>query len=74
MVDAHRPWQHEKVTDQRTGQDFAACMRDLVDQHYPRAKRIRVILDNLDAPSLSASAVRIRRSQGRRMNRSKSTC
>lgn len=47
MVDAHRPWRHVKVTDQRTGQDFAACMRDLVDRHYPRAKRIRVILDNL---------------------------
>lgn len=47
MVDAHRPWRHVKVTDQRTGQDFAVCMRDLVDRHYPRAKRIRVILDNL---------------------------
>lgn len=47
MVDAHRPWRHVKVTDQRTGQDFAACMRDLVDRHYPRAKKIRVILDNL---------------------------
>jgi hypothetical protein len=43
MVDAHRPWRHVKVTDQRTGQDFAACTRDLVDRHYPRAKRIRVI-------------------------------
>ncbi len=42
MVDAHRPWRHVKVTDQRTGQDFAACMRDLADQHYPRAQKIQL--------------------------------
>ena len=54
MVDAHRPWRHVKVTDQRTGQDFAACMRDLVDQHYPRALKIRVILDNLSTHSAAS--------------------
>jgi hypothetical protein len=36
-----------KVTDQRTAQDFAECMRDLVDVHYPRADLIRVVMDNL---------------------------
>jgi transposase len=33
--------------EQRTAIDFAACMRDLVDLHYPNATRIRVVLDNL---------------------------
>ncbi|MBK8239334.1 MAG: IS630 family transposase [Deltaproteobacteria bacterium] len=47
MVDAHRPWRHAKVTDQRTSIDFAECMRDLVDVHYPNADVIRVVLDNL---------------------------
>ncbi|HEY3233109.1 MAG TPA: IS630 family transposase [Polyangiaceae bacterium] len=47
FVDAHRPWRHVKVTDQRTAIDFAECMRDLVDLHYPKAERIRVVLDNL---------------------------
>ena len=47
FVDAHRPWRHIKVTDQRTNLDFAECMRDLVDIHYPNADRIRVVLDNL---------------------------
>jgi transposase len=47
FVDAHRPWRHVKVTDQRTAIDFAECMRDLVDLHYPKATRIRVVLDNL---------------------------
>ena len=47
FVDAHRPWRHVKVTEQRTAFDFAECMRDLVDVHYPNATLIRVVLDNL---------------------------
>jgi transposase len=47
FVDAHRPWRHVKVTDHRTAIDFAHCMRDLVDVHFPSAERIRVVLDNL---------------------------
>src|SRR4029077_5670571 len=37
FLDAHRPWRHVKVTDQRSTQAFAACMRDLADTHYPDA-------------------------------------
>jgi len=47
FVNAHEPWRHVKVTEQRTAIDFAECMRDLVDLHYPKAERIRVVLDNL---------------------------
>lgn len=47
FVDANRSWRHVKVTEQRTAQDFAECLRDLVDVHYPEAKVIRVVLDNL---------------------------
>ena len=36
-----------KVTEQRTALDFAECMRDLVDKHYPAADVIRVVMDNL---------------------------
>jgi transposase len=54
FIDAHRPWRHVKVTDQRTCVDFAACMRDLVDVHYPDAARIRVVLDNLSTHSAAA--------------------
>jgi DDE superfamily endonuclease len=31
----------------RTARDFADCMRDLADIHYPDAERIRVVMDNL---------------------------
>ena len=47
FVDAHRPWRHAKITDRRTNADFAECMRDLADEHFPHAERIRVVLDNL---------------------------
>lgn len=54
FIDVNRPWRHAKVTDQRTCLDFAECMRDLVDEHYPDAERIRVVLDNLSAHSAAA--------------------
>ena len=47
FVNAHRPWRHVKVTEHRTAIDFAHCMRDLVDSHYPDADKICVVLDNL---------------------------
>jgi transposase len=47
FLDAHRPWRHVKVTEHRTARDFAACMRDLADIHYPKADLIRVVMDNL---------------------------
>jgi len=54
FVDVNRPWRHAKVTDQRTCVDFAKCMQELVDVHYPEAERIRVVLDNLSAHSAAA--------------------
>jgi transposase len=51
FLDAHRPWRKVKVTDRRTNQDFAHCMRDLVDVDYPDAPIIRVVMDNLSTHS-----------------------
>ena len=52
--DIHRPWRKVKVTDSRTAVDFATCMRDLTDVHFPNAERIRLILDNLSTHSVGA--------------------
>jgi transposase len=54
FLDAHKPWRHVKVTDHRAAADFAHCMRDLVDVHYPRADLIRVVLDNLSTHTAGA--------------------
>ena len=42
------------MTESRTARDFAHCMRELVDIHYPQAEQIRVVLDNLSTHSPGA--------------------
>ena len=42
------------MTDRRAARDFAFAMRDLVDTHYPQAKTIRVVMDNLSTHSAGA--------------------
>jgi transposase len=54
FIDVHRPWRKVKVTESRTAVDFAGCMRDLADIHFPKAERIRVVLDNLSTHSPGA--------------------
>jgi hypothetical protein len=41
-------WRQVTVTERRTKQDFAQQMKWLVDERYPQAEVIRVILDNLN--------------------------
>jgi hypothetical protein len=54
FLDVHRSWRKVKVTERRAAEDVAACMRELTDVHYPKAERIRVVLDNLSTHSAGA--------------------
>jgi hypothetical protein len=54
MVQPLRGWRMVKTTQQRTKLDFAACMQDLVDVHFPDADVIRVVLDNLNTHNPSS--------------------
>jgi hypothetical protein len=47
-------WRHIKVTDRRTAKDFAHCMQELVDVHFPKAALISVVLDNLNTHTPAA--------------------
>jgi DDE superfamily endonuclease len=47
-------WRHVKVTARRTTQDFAHCLQDLVDIHFPQATVISVVLDNLNTHTPAA--------------------
>ena len=69
FVDVHRPWRHAKVTDRRTCRDFAECMRDLVDLHYPKAERVRVVMDNLSTHSAAALYESFEATEARRILR-----
>ncbi len=43
-----RGWRHVVVTARRTRRDYAACIKELVDMHYPRAVQVRLVQDNLN--------------------------
>ncbi len=45
---------HVKVTDRRTSRDWAHCMKDLVDVHFPDAERIVLVQDNLSTHTPAA--------------------
>jgi transposase len=47
-------WRYVKATQQRCKVDFAECMRELVDVHFPHAEVIRVVLDNLNTHTPAA--------------------
>ena len=47
-------WRHIKVTNRRTKVDFAYCMKELVDIHFPNAEVIRLVMDNLNTHTTAA--------------------
>ena len=62
-------WRAVKATDQRKKVDFAECMRDLVDVHFPEADVIRVVLDNLNTHTLGALYEAFEPAEARRIAR-----
>ena len=47
-------WRHVAVTERRTAVDFAHQMRWLVEEAYPDAEVVRLVLDNLNTHQLGA--------------------
>ena len=48
MCEPLRGWRHVKVTERRTRKDYAECVRELAEVYYPRARKIRLVQDNLN--------------------------
>ena len=48
MCEPLRGWRHVKVSERRTRRDYAQCVRELVEVHYPQARKIRLVQDNLN--------------------------
>lgn len=44
-------WRSIKVTERRTKTDWAYCMRDLTDIHFPHAEKIVIVQDQLNTHS-----------------------
>lgn len=54
FVEPLRGWRHVNVTARRTKIDFAHQMRELAEVHYPDAKKITLVMDNLNTHRLSS--------------------
>ena len=49
-------WHHVPVSERRTKVDWALHVQKLLDVHYPKAKKIRLIMDNLNTHGISSLA------------------
>ena len=47
-------WRHAHASDRRTKQDWATHIQELLDVHYPQAKMIRLVMDNLNTHNISS--------------------
>ncbi len=47
-------WRHVKVTERRTKIDFAEVIKELIDQHYPYAEKIVLVMDNLNTHKVAS--------------------
>ena len=41
-------WRHVEVTDRHAAVDYAKILKDLSDVHFPAAKKIALVQDNLN--------------------------
>ena len=48
MSEPLRGWRQAWVSDQRARIDWAHCVKDLVDVHYPQVEHIVLVMDNLN--------------------------
>jgi hypothetical protein len=60
-------WRHVEVRPQRTKQDWAEVIRDLIDVRFPLAERIVLVMDNLNTHTLGALYERFPPEEARRL-------
>jgi hypothetical protein len=69
FFEPHRGWRHVAVTEHRTMKDFAHQMRWLVDEAYPQAEVVRVVLDNLNTHRIASLYETFKPAEARRIAR-----
>jgi transposase len=45
---------HITITETRTRKDWANFIKELLDEHYPQAKKIRLVMDNLNTHKVAS--------------------
>jgi len=69
MCEPKSGWRHIEVTERHTKRDFAEQMQCLVDEAFPGAAKIRLVMDNLATHSRGAVYERFEPSEARRILR-----
>src|SRR5258706_10059907 len=57
-------WRHVKVTDRHTAVDYAHVLKDLADVHFPTARTIVLVQDNLNIHSKASAGGADKRNAG----------
>jgi hypothetical protein len=60
-------WRHVMVTDRHTAVDYAHVLKDLADIHFPRARTIVLVQDNLNIHSKASLYEAIPAAEARRL-------
>jgi DDE superfamily endonuclease len=60
-------WRHVMVTERRTAKDFAEVVRWLAEDVYPEAKRVVLVMDNLNTHKLASLYEAFEPEQARRI-------
>jgi len=58
---------HVEVTDRRTARDWARWIKSMVDERYPEALKIRLVLDNLNTHTTASLYRTFEPSEARRL-------
>ncbi len=69
MCEPKRGWRHIEVTERHTKRDFAEQMKWLVEEAFPEAAKIRLVMDNLATHSRGAVYERFEPEEARQILR-----
>ena len=64
-----RGWRWTRVTKQRTRSDWALAIKYLLDNHYPDARLVRLVMDNLNTHAIGSLYETFDPSEARRLAR-----
>jgi hypothetical protein len=67
IFEPQRGWRHVEVTERKANRDFALVIQRLVDEWYPEAGRIVLVMDNLSTHTAAASYETFEPAEARRL-------
>ena len=67
FVEPLRGWRKVFVRERRTMIDWALCLREILDLHYPHALQVRLVLDNLNTHTGTSLYEAFRPAEARRL-------